>query len=86
MRTYVVRWLSKRLSTSCLLYSESNQKLDNLKSDPAYSDEHFETQWNRQRASQLQVMVHDNLHSLEAKVDKLVGLEESHREAELSVL
>lgn len=82
----VVKWLLKRLSTSRQLYSESDQKLNHLKTNPAYSDQYFETQWNRQRESQLQVMVHDNLQILEEKVNKLTSLEESHHESELSIL
>lgn len=82
----VVKWLLKRLSTSRQLYSESDQKLNHLKTNPAHSDQYFETQWNRQRESQLQVMVHDDLQSLEEKVNKLTSLEESHNESELSIL
>lgn len=41
-------------------------------------------QWNRQRESQLRVMVTENIHILEERVIQLVRLEERHQESELS--
>lgn len=74
----------KRLTTSKSLLITSNQQLDRLNVDPAYSNEYFKAQWNRQRELQLRVMVTDNSHNLSDKLKKLGELEERYREAELS--
>lgn len=82
-----VRWMLKRFSTSLTLYNTSNLRLNELYNlNHRYSAHYFITQWNRQRESQLRVMVTENSEQLNEKLSKLVELEERHQEAECATM
>ncbi|KAH9815919.1 hypothetical protein DFH28DRAFT_892465, partial [Melampsora americana] len=85
-RTKLVKWLLMRERAAQKQYVDSQLKLEVLSRDPVYSTEYFIQQWERQRKCQLNAMVVENTDALSKKLARLVGLEQSLQESELSDL
>ncbi|KAH9807212.1 hypothetical protein DFH28DRAFT_1101289 [Melampsora americana] len=79
----LVKWLLMRLSSSQKVNHHSVQKLNALQhQNPMYTQEYLKAQWNRQRECQLRAMVVENSQVLNKMLNRLMELEEQHREAE----
>ncbi|KAH9817981.1 hypothetical protein DFH28DRAFT_1081037 [Melampsora americana] len=82
-RKVLIKWLLMRLSSSQKANTESVQKLNALRRrNPMYTQDYFKAQWNRQRECQLRTMVDETSQLLNERMNRLIELEEQHREAE----
>ncbi|KAH9823185.1 hypothetical protein DFH28DRAFT_880855 [Melampsora americana] len=82
-RMQSIQWLKARFASSEKLFHTSAGKLRALRRRiPTFTEAYLKAQWTHQRQSQLNAMVNENSQALSVKLNKLVGLEERHQDAE----
>ncbi|KAH9815179.1 hypothetical protein DFH28DRAFT_1082488 [Melampsora americana] len=82
-RKVSAKWLLTRFVSSKKINNQSVQKLNTLQQkNRMYTLEYFKGQWNRQRDCQLRAMVTEDSQMLNQTINRLIELEEQHREAE----
>lgn len=81
-RANLVQWLLKREASARKQLVESKTKLQILACDAVYTEAYLIEQWERQRHCQLTTMVVENTDTLNKKLARLVGLEQSLQQSE----
>ncbi|EGG00354.1 uncharacterized protein MELLADRAFT_93348 [Melampsora larici-populina 98AG31] len=84
-RANLIQWLLKREALARKQLIDSRTKLQILACDALYTENYLIEQWERQRHCQLTTLVDENTDSLSKKLAKLVGLEQSLHQSELSM-